>query len=71
MFFKRKEKDMVGMYDKNQDPEAPHQLNIWITIGDRDALYEMAMDDDRSMSSLMRQIIRREVKNYLKRKGIE
>lgn len=51
-----------------KDNDRPHQMSIWITIGDRNALMEMSSKDDRSMSSLVRKIIRREIETYQKGK---
>lgn len=52
--------------DKRVDK--PRQLNIWITKQDHRELKKIAASDDRSMSSLMRKIIREEIERF-KQKG--
>lgn len=64
MIFKRKDKIMRNV----QEADKPAQLNIWVTEDIRDRLHEMAAADDRSVSSFMRMLIKREIKNY-DRKG--
>lgn len=58
----------ISGYNKTLDPDNRILFGFWTTTGVQEKIKEMAAADDRSVSSFMRMLIKREIKNY-DRKG--